>query len=130
MRLTEEQYADLLKRRTVPVASLAPAKPRKYGNKPVEADGEKFDSKLEANRFQLLQLREKAGEIRDLRPHVSFPLMVGDALIGAYVADAVYLTADGRKVVEDAKGCKTPLYRWKARHFKAQYGFAITEVRK
>lgn len=74
---------------------------------------------------------EKAGDIRDLRAHVSFPLMVGDTLIGAYEADAVYIeVATGRKVVEDSKGVRTPLFRWKARHFKAQYGFAITEVRR
>jgi hypothetical protein len=130
VRLTEEQYADLVRRRAAPVAP-APAKLRKYRNKPVVADGEKFDSKLEASRFETLQLMEKAGDIRDLRPHVSFPLMVGDALIGAYEADAVYIdVATGRKVVEDSKGVRTPLYRWKARHFKAQYGFAITEVTK
>jgi hypothetical protein len=127
VRWTEEQFADFQRGRVQP----APAKPRKYRNKPCQADGEKFDSKLEATRFQLLQLQEKAGEIRDLRAHVSFPLMVGDALIGAYEADAVYTeVATGRKVVEDSKGVRTPLFRWKARHFKAQYGFAITEVRK
>lgn len=129
MRLTEEQYADLLRRRSVPLAP-APTK-SKYRNQPTERDGEKFDSKLEANRFDDLKLMEQAGEIRDLRAHVSFPLMVGDQLIGAYEADAVYVeAATGRKVVEDSKGVRTPLFRWKARHFKAQYGFAITEVRK
>jgi hypothetical protein len=124
MRLTEEQYADL-QRRSRPVNPRA-----KFKNIRTERDGQKFDSKWEAERFAQLKLLEAAGEIRELRPQVSFPLMVGDALIGAYVADAVYLTSEGRKVVEDAKGCKTPLYRWKARHFRAQYGFAITEVRK
>lgn len=129
VRLTEEQYADLMRRRTPAVP--APAKPRKYRNKPCEGHGEKFDSKLEATRFDVLKLREQAGEIRDLRAHVSFPLMVGDQLIGAYEADAVYVeVASGRKVVEDSKGVRTALFRWKARHFKAQYGFAITEVRK
>lgn len=126
MRLNEEQYANLMRGRAVPVR-----KPSKYRNKPVKESGEKFDSKLEARRFADLQLMEKAGEIRDLRAHVSFPLMVGDALIGAYEADAVYFeVTTGRKVVEDSKGVRTPLFRWKARHFKAQYGFAITEVRK
>lgn len=129
MRLTEEQYADLMRRRSV---QLAPApKKSKYSNKPTERGGEKFDSKLEANRFDDLKLMEQAGAIRELRAHVSFPLMVGDVLIGAYEADAVYIdAASGRKVVEDSKGVRTPLFRWKARHFKAQYGFAITEVRK
>jgi hypothetical protein len=129
--MTEQEYADLMRRRSAPAATVPPAKKPKYRNVPVESDGERFDSKLEAGRFQILQLQEKAGQIRDLRAHVSFPLMVGDALIGAYEADAVYIdVATGRKVVEDSKGVRTPLFRWKARHFKAQYGFAITEVQK
>ena len=125
MRLSEDQYAELQGRRSRPVNSRA-----KFKNIRTERNGQKFDSKWEAERFEQLKLMEAAGEIRELRPQVAFPLMVGDALVGAYVADAVYVTAGGRKVVEDAKGCKTPLYRWKARHFRAQYGFAITEVRK
>lgn len=130
MRLTEEQYADLMRRRSPSAAAPVP-KPSKFRNIQTERNGEKFDSKLEANRFDDLKLMERAGEIRDLRAHVSFPLMVGDDLIGAYEADAVYVeAATGRKVVEDSKGVRTPLFRWKARHFKAQYGFAITEVRK
>jgi hypothetical protein len=126
VRLTEEQYADLMRGRGAPAR-----RPSKFKNLPTERGGEKFDSKLEANRFDDLKLMEQAGDIRDLRAHVSFPLMVGDQLIGAYEADAVYFeSATGRKVVEDSKGVRTPLFRWKARHFKAQYGFAITEVRK
>jgi hypothetical protein len=124
-RWTEEDLAAHLGRHPRPIKSRA-----KFRNIRTEKDGQKFDSKWEAERFEQLKLMEGAGEIRELRAQVPFPLLVGDELIGAYVADAVYLTADGRKVVEDAKGCKTPLYRWKARHFKAQYGFAITEVRK
>ena len=125
MRWSEEQLADHLRRAPRPVNPRA-----KFKNIRTEKNGQKFDSKWEAERFEQLKLMEAAGEICDLRSQVSFPLMVGDALIGAYVADAVYVMSDGRKVVEDAKGCKTPLYRWKSRHFKAQYGFAITEVHK
>lgn len=124
-RWTEDDLANHLSRHPRPVNSRA-----KFKNIRTEKNGQKFDSKWEAERFEQLKLMESAGEIRELRAQVPFPLMVGDELIGAYVADAVYLTADGRKVVEDAKGCKTPLYRWKAKHFRAQYGFAITEVRK
>lgn len=122
MRWTEEQLADFQRGRA-PV----PTKPRKYRNKPCEADGEKFASKLELERFEQLKLMEAAGEIRSLRAQVPFPLTVGDELIGAYVADAVYeVVATGRRVVEDSKGYKTALYRWKAKHFRAQFGFDIT----
>ena len=131
MRLTEEQVLAHQSRVKGPRPIVLGPKPKKvkFSNIRSQHDGEKFDSKLEARRFQQLQLMEKAGEIRDLRTQVSFPLMAGDAMVGAYVADAVYFDVrKNRKVVEDCKGCKTPLYRWKARHFKIQYGFAITEV--
>lgn len=125
-RWSQEQLDEYQRGRAAPAR-----KPSKFKNVPTERNGEKFDSKLEANRFDVLRLREQVGEIRDLRAHVSFPLMVGDEMIGAYEADAVYFdNTAGRKVVEDSKGVRTPLFRWKARHFKAQYGFAITEVRK
>lgn len=143
MRLTEEQFAALqakshvfhAKHRPRPNTALiaeAAKKKSKFKNIRCQAaDGVKFQSKWEAERFQQLQLLEKAGQIRELRAQVSFPLMAGSEMVGAYVADAVYFDVKlNRKVVEDAKGCKTPLYRWKARHFKAQYGFSITEVLK
>lgn len=133
MRMTEEQVvAHQLRIRGKADAVSDEPKPRtKFRNIRCEVDGDKFDSKLEARRFQALKFMEAAGEIRDLRSQVSFPLMAGDELIGAYVADAVYFDVrKNRKVVEDSKGCKTPLYRWKARHFKAQYGFSITEIKK
>ena len=134
LRLTELQVAAhqarTLGRAPQVMAAPSPGK-SKFRNVRVENDGEACDSKWEAERLQQLQLMEKAGEIRELRTQVSFPLMVGDEMVGAYVADAVYFDVkQNRKVVEDAKGYRTPLYRWKARHFKAQYGFAISEVRK
>lgn len=35
---------------------------------------------------------------------------------------------DGKFVVEDCKGMKTPLYLWKRRHFEIQYGVKIRET--
>lgn len=134
LRLTERQVAAHRARtrgRAPEIIEEPKQKKSKFGNIRVESDGENCDSRWEAERLQQLRLMEKAGEIRELRTQVSIPLMVGDEMVGAYVADAVYFDVKrNRKVVEDAKGCRTPLYRWKARHFKAQYGFAISEVRK
>lgn len=31
-------------------------------------------------------------------------------------------------VVEDVKGFKTPLYKWKKKHVEAQYGITIREI--
>ena len=56
--------------------------------------------------------------------------------VGTYVADFQYeekgLSAceneRWHKVIEDVKGVKTPLYRWKKKHVEAQYGIQIREV--
>lgn len=56
--------------------------------------------------------------------------------IGTYRADFSYweppisdpTTTKHAHVVEDVKGFKTPLYRWKKKHVEAQYGIQIREV--
>jgi hypothetical protein len=108
----------------------------KYSAVRTEVDGYKFASKAEAKRYQELKLLEKAGEIHSLRLQPSFPLdVIGGFVkdvrvnIGVYKADFDYfdVKADTR-VVEEVKGFKTPLYRWKKKHVEAQYGITITEV--
>jgi hypothetical protein len=117
------------------LASKPTPKPRKYRNQPVEVDGVRFDSKREAQRYQSLMVAYKAGRISDLELQVRFDLHApnGD-LIGRYVADFTYrlvapgMATHGRLFVEDAKGVRTPLYRWKKKHFEAEYGLRILEV--
>ena len=55
-------------------------------------------------------------------------MIVSGITIGHYVADFEYLEGDVR-IVEDVKGMKTPLYRWKKKHFEAQYGLKIRETK-
>jgi hypothetical protein len=103
--------------------------PRKFSNVRVEHNGRKFDSKLECSRWQDLQTLQTLGAIRDLQAQVKFPLMVGDTMIGMYIADATYFDIQAnRKIVEDSKGALTTMFKWKAKHFRAQYGFDITIV--
>jgi hypothetical protein len=127
--------------------SIIRGRRHKYGAVRTEVDGIKFASKAEARRYCELKLLEKAGEIRRLALQPGFDLTVhGDAFvktwlptkIGAYVADFYYEervetpapNSDyWRRVVEDVKGFKTPLYRWKKKHVEAQYGIEIREVR-
>ena len=102
----------------------------KYRNKPTVVDGIRFSSKAEAKRWDELRMLEKAGEIRDLTRQVAFPLHVEGSLIGRYVSDFRYYR-DGQMVVEDVKGggaTQTPLFNWKAKHFRAQYGYDITII--
>lgn len=103
----------------------------KFRNIPTQADGIKFDSRGEARRYGELKLLERAGELIGLRVHEKFPLCVNGVELGYYEADFVYQTKTEQLVVEDVKGgegSKTPLYRWKKRHMKAQYGIEIREV--
>lgn len=109
----------------------------KYGAQPTTIDNIRFASKAEARRYQELKLLEKAGEIRELELQPKFPLFAPGrgnggpyecVCVGHYVADFRYL--EGKTLqIEDVKGMKTPLYRWKKKHFEAQYGISITEVR-
>ena len=121
------------------IAMQKPVKRSKYGAQPTEVDGIRFHSKKEAGRYCLLKLREKAGEIHGLDLQPRFPLVVSDghghAVLGEYRADFRYCEChrgakceSTRVVVEDVKGFKTPLYRWKKRHVEAQYGITVLEV--
>ena len=107
----------------------------KYGNQPVEVDGRRFASKREAARYQTLAMALAAGRISDVQTQVPFDLHApnGDK-IGRYVADFAYrvvapgMAIHGQRFVEDAKGVRTPLYRWKKKHVEAEYGIEILEV--
>jgi len=114
-------------------ASSVPQKRRsKYRAIPTVIDGIRFASKREAARYSELKLLAKAGEIWSLYLQPSYDLHVGltdETCIGRYVADFSYTDVKtGEIVVEDAKGFKTPLYRWKKKHVEAQYGITIREV--
>lgn len=108
----------------------------KYGAKRTTVDGITFASQKEAARYNELRLLERAGEIHSLRMQPSFELDVIGGFVkdirvnlGVYRADFDYfdVKADTR-VVEDVKGFKTPLYRWKKKHVEAQYGIEIREI--
>ena len=114
---------------------------RKYRNKPVVVDGERFDSKGEYTRWRELQLMERAGEIRNLTRQRRYNLWASSltGTIGepravkfesgrraVYVADFVYeeRMPDGewRLVIEDFKGLDTPLSKLKRAIVAAMYG--------
>lgn len=106
-----------------------------------------FDSKAEAKRYGELKLLEKAGKIFRLMLQPRYRLCAlmstarqesfdGESLpsLGEYRADFRYCNhADcictWGCTVEDVKGFKTPLYKWKKKHVEAQYGITIREIR-
>lgn len=100
----------------------------KYDNTKVWIDGKRFDSKAEGARYWELRQMEQAGEIANLECQPKYVLTVQGVKIGAYVADFRYALPDGTVVVEDVKGVRTAIYRWKKRHMAAQYGIDVQEI--
>lgn len=94
------------------------ARTNKYRAKKTVIDGIEFDSAKEAKRYTRLRDMEEEGEIQGLRLQVPFELVPSFECDGVkyrgmkYVADFVYYR-DGKVVVEDCKGFKTPEYKMK-----------------
>lgn len=112
----------------------------KYGNKKVEVDGIKFDSKKEAKRYEELKLLERGGAILDLELQKSFQLLpaqyrivngkkkcVERAVI--YKADFYYYDKEKKCFVcEDTKGFKTKDYIIKRKLMLYVHGIRIVEI--
>ncbi len=90
----------------------------KFNARKVEYKGEKFDSKLECERFKILEVQEEQGLIKDLERQPVFILQdkfryEGKAIIRIkYTADFRYEKVDtGETVIEEVKGYKTESYK-------------------
>lgn len=107
-----------------------PGKPGKYHAKKAVVDGFTFDSQGEANRWCILKLREKAGEIEDLRRQVRFSIKVNGEWICDYIADYDYIeVATRHHITEDWKpGVRTRDYIIKSKLMSAVYGIDILET--
>jgi hypothetical protein len=113
-------------------AALAEAKPKrsKYGNRKTVVNGIEFDSAKEANRWAILKLRERAGEISHLeRQPVFYFIIKGEPLKSAsgrklfYKADFSYFEGE-KRVVEDVKSepTRTDIYKLKKALVEHIYG--------
>lgn len=104
-------------------------KPKKYRNSALWVGEEHFPSRKEARRYKDLLLMQTAGAISRLVIHPRFALSVHGVHIGDYIADFEYYES-GKRVVEDVKSppTRTPLYRWKVKHLRAQYAIEVREV--
>ncbi|UQN37300.1 DUF1064 domain-containing protein [Alcaligenes aquatilis] len=109
---------------------------RKYGNRKTVVDNIKFDSGLEAARYQQLKLLERAGQISDLELQPRFELIPKQRRDDGkperaceYVADFRYTdTATGQTVIEDAKGMRTRDYIMKRKLMLQVHGISVREV--
>jgi hypothetical protein len=99
----------------------------KYGAKKTVVDGIRFDSMAEATRYGVLKVLQSAGVISDLRMQVPYQIAVNGRKICRYVADFVYIE-NGKEVVEDVKGMKTPVYNLKKKLMEAMFGVVILET--
>lgn len=117
----------------------------KYHNNPVITKDGKFDSQFEADYWQRLKILEAKGEIKNLQRQVEFVLIprqyeavevqlkTKTKTVSqfrehpcTYRADFVY-EQDGKRVIVDTKGFKTPDYIIKRKLMRWQ-GNPITEV--
>lgn len=119
---------------------------RKYKSVKTIVDGEVFDSKREAKRYEALKVLAEKGEISNLRRQVPFVLIPEQRLpdvIGPkggikkgallereckYIADFVYELPDGGTVVEDCKGIRTKEYVLKRKLMRWVHGIGIKET--
>ncbi len=134
--MTWRGWEDFVPRIDVP----APKARSKYGAIKTTVDGITFDSKKEAARYAELKALETAGKIFNLQRQPRYRLCAWTSrdiesipALGHYVADFRYCNVKGCICawgcqVEDVKGFKTPLYRWKKKHVEAQYGITIRET--
>ena len=106
----------------------------KYRNKKVICDGIKFDSKKEAARYKELKLLERAGLIHNLELQKEFELIPSQRINGKcierackYKADFCYIE-NGKTVVEDTKGMKTPDYIIKRKLMLFIHGIQVKEI--
>lgn len=107
---------------------------QKYRNKKITIDGVVWDSRREFTRWVELILLLKSGRISDLKRQVKYELIPSQRIDGkvveracSYVADFVY-TENGKTVVEDTKGFKTPEYIIKRKLMLYIHGIRIVEV--
>jgi hypothetical protein len=104
-----------------------PMAKNKFGAKKSLIDGITFDSIKEGARYCDLKLLQRAGKIEGLMLQVRFDFIINGTNIGFYKADFEYVE-NGKRVIEDAKGFKTPVYKLKKKLMKAIHGIDIFET--
>ena len=96
----------------------------KYGAKKTSIDRHVFDSKKEAEYYQELKLKLRAGAIKGFCLQPIFILAPGLK----YKADFIVFNEDGTYEIIDVKGFKTKEYKVKKKVFEDKYDLKIKEV--
>lgn len=100
-------------------------------------NGKAYDSKFEASYAKELELRKRAGEIKDFETHKALDLIVNGFIVAQYKVDFVVYHHDGLVEYVETKGFPSRdwVLRWKIleamMHEKIQNGeVALTLVRQ
>ena len=98
----------------------------KFHAKRIKIDNIWFASQREGAEYQSLKWRQKAKEIFGLEVHPKIRLTVEGQLVGTMIPDFAFFENGkngSKRVYLEVKSqpTRTPLYRWKVRHLKAQY---------
>lgn len=96
----------------------------KFGAKPSESDGFRFDSKIERRYYDKLKLRQKTGEVVFFMRQSPFHLP-GNI---RYVVDFVEFHSDGTVHFIDVKGFDTPTSKMKRKQVEDLYPVKIEIV--
>ena len=104
---------------------------KKYGNIKCTYNGIKFDSKGERDRYKVLELEQKAGDVSDLKTQVKFPIIIEGVKVCTYIADFTYYRkSEPNLIVEDYKGVITGLFTLKKKLMKAVYKIDVLITNK
>lgn len=107
------------------------ARGSKFGAIPTTtADGQRFDSKLEATFYNRHRLLLQQGELLKLERSVRFELIVNGVFITSYKADFILTWKDGRVEVVDCKSqpTQTEAYKLRKKLMRAIHNIEIKEV--
>jgi len=97
----------------------------KYHAVSTKKDGKSFDSKMEGRYYDLLKLRQKAGEVIFFLRQIPFEIPGGK-----YLADFQVFLADGTVEFIDVKGIDTPMSKLKRKAVEEIYPVTIKLVTK
>jgi len=101
----------------------------KYGSTSHEYNGRIYHSKKEAAYAQELDLRIKAGEVREWTPQFKISLAANGRHICTYIPDFLVTFADGSQELHEVKGFATETYRLKRKILEATYLVEHPEIK-
>lgn len=108
----------------------------KYRNHKITTDGYLFDSKLEAEYYKELKIRQRTGDIQSFCLQPKYLLQPSYNKHGQtyrkieYIADFEILHKDGTVEVIDVKGKRTQVFNLKQKLFHHKYSYKLTLITK